>query len=79
MFDVFVAQAPPPPTLMPVATAPFEVPGVDLWESMPHLVQMWSQNTAATTGLQYLILAALVVFGLMLFIRLIRSLGRDDS
>lgn len=79
MFNTFIAQAPPPPTLMPVPTAPITMPGIELWESTEHLVQIWNQNSSVTTGAQYLIVALLVLIGLMMFVRMIKSMGQDES
>jgi hypothetical protein len=82
LVDIFIAQIPPTPTVMPVATAPVYLPSVgDLgfWGSTSDLIQMWNQNAGVTTGLQYFILAGLVMAGVFIFVRLIKSINRDDD
>lgn len=76
-----LAQMPPTPTMMPVPTAPLEVPQFGMWAATDDMLQIWNQNATFGYGAQILLLVALVVGGVAIVLFFVRSLGsdRDDS
>lgn len=79
MIEFIVAQAPPTPTLMAVPTAPMSIPSdLYLWETTDEVVQLWQSNSGATTGIQYLVIAAIIAAALFMLIYHLNKM-RDGS
>lgn len=79
MIDLIVAQAPPTPTPMMVPTAQLSVPQFHLWDSTDEIIQLWQSNSSATTGIQYLLIAAIIAAALFMLIYLLNKLREGDK
>lgn len=79
MIDIIVAQAPPTPTPMMVPTAQLSVPQFHLWDSTDEIIQLWQSNSSATTGIQYLLIAAIIAAALFMLIYLLNKLREGDK
>lgn len=80
MNEFIIAQAPPTPTLMVVPTAPISIPSdLYLWETTDEIVQMWQTNSSATTGIQILVIGAIIAAALFMLIYLLNKLREGDK
>lgn len=72
---------PPTPTMFPTVPPldmPFQMPSYGIWEFAPEAVQMWNTMPSLfTLGLQGLILVVIVIGGLAIFLRFLRSLSNE--
>lgn len=80
MNEFIIAQLPPTPTLMVVPTAPMSVPSnLYLWETTDEIVQLWQSNSSATTGIQIIVIGAIVAAALFMLIYLMNKLREGDK
>lgn len=80
MHKFIIAQVPPTPTLMVVPTAPISIPSdLYLWETTDEIVQMWQTNASATTGIQILVIGAIIAAALFMVIYLLNKLREGDK
>ena len=79
MHEFIIAQVPPTPTPMMVPTAQLSVPQFHLWDSTDEIIQIWQSNSSATTGIQYLLIAAIVVAALFMVMYLLNRLGEGND